>query len=52
MLYMEKDRLHKGNKFEISAPTQNDKSELCEESYSVSDVQDYFQYIIKEYEKL
>ena len=52
MLYMEKDKLHKGNKFEISAPTQNDKFELYERSYSVSDIEDYFEYIIKEHEKL
>ena len=35
------------NKFKISAPTWNDKFELPEESYFVSDIQDYFQYIQK-----
>ena len=30
------------NKFKISAPTWNDKSELPYESYSVADIQDYF----------
>ena len=49
MLYMEKN---KGNKSEISAPKQNDKFELDERSYSVTDIQDYFEYIIKEHEKL
>ena len=33
------------NKFKISAPTQNDKFKLLDESYSISDIQDYFQYI-------
>ena len=34
------------NKFEISAPTWNDKFELPDESYSVSDIQDCFEYIL------
>ena len=35
-----------GNKkFKISAPTSNDKFELSDGSYSVSDIQDYFEYI-------
>ena len=33
------------NKFKISAPTWNDKSELPDGSYSVSDIQDHFEYI-------
>ena len=33
------------NKFEISAPTWNYKFELPDGSYSVSDIQDYFEYI-------
>ena len=33
------------NKFKISAPTWNDKSELLNDSYSVSDIQDYCEYI-------
>ena len=40
----------KNNKFEISAPTQIYKFELSNGSYSVSDVQDYYEYIIKKYE--
>ena len=34
------------NKFEISAPTWNDKFELLDRSYSVSDIQIYFEYKI------
>ena len=36
---------YKNNKFKISAPTWNDKFELSDGSYSVSDIQDYFEYI-------
>ena len=35
------------SKFKISAPTWNDKFELPDGSYSVSDIQDYFEYILK-----
>ena len=35
------------NKFKISAPTWNDKFELPDGLYSVSDTQDYFEYILK-----
>ena len=35
------------NKFIISAPTWNDKFELLDGSYPVSDIQDYFEYILK-----
>ena len=35
------------NKFKISAPTWNDEFELPDGSYSVSDIQDYFEYILK-----
>ena len=33
------------NKFNISVPTWNDKFVLPDGSYSVSDIQDYFEYI-------
>ena len=33
------------NKFNISEPTWNDKFELPDGPYSVSDIQDYFEYI-------
>ena len=32
------------NKFKTSAPTWNNKFELPDGSYSVSDIQDYFEY--------
>ena len=32
---------YNNNRFKISAPTQNDKFELPDGSYSVSDIQDY-----------
>ena len=35
------------NKFKISAPTQNEEFELPDGSYSVSDIQGYFEYILK-----
>ena len=38
---------YNNNKFEISAPTWNDKFELSDESCSVSDIQYYFEYILK-----
>ena len=38
---------YNNNKFKISAPTWNDKFELPDGSYSVSDIQDYFGYILK-----
>ena len=38
---------HNNNKFKISAPTWNYKYELPDGSYSVSDIQDYFEYILK-----
>ena len=38
---------YNNNKFKISAPTWNDKFELPDGSYSVSDIQDYFEYISK-----
>ena len=46
---MEKSE-YSNNKFKISAPTWND--ELPNESYSVSDRQNYFEYIIKKHETI
>ena len=40
---------YNNNKFKISAPTWNDKFELADASYSVSDIQDYFEYSLKMY---
>ena len=44
--------LYNNNKFKKSAPTWNDKFELPDEFYSVSDIQDYFEYILKNMEKI
>ena len=38
-------------KFKISVQTWNEEFELCDGSYSISDIQDYFEYIIKRMEK-
>ena len=38
---------YNSNKFKISAPTWNHKFELPDGSYSVSDIQHYFEYILK-----
>ena len=38
---------YNNNKFKISAPTLNEKFELPDGLYSVSDIQDYFEYICK-----
>ena len=40
---------YNNNKFKISAPTWKDKFELPDGSYSVSDIQDYFEYILKKH---
>ena len=40
---------YNNNKFKISAPTWNDKFDLPDGSYSVSDIQDYFEYILEKY---
>ena len=37
------------NKFKISTPTWNDKFELQDGLYSVSDIQDYYEYIFKKH---
>ena len=41
--------LYNNNKFKISAPTWNEEFELPDGPYSVSDIQDYFEYILKKY---
>ena len=38
---------YNNNKLKISASTWNSKFELPDESYSVSDIQNYFEYILK-----
>ena len=42
-------KLHKNNKFKIPAPTWNKEFKLSEGLYSMSDIQDYFQYILKKH---
>ena len=37
------------NKFKISAPTWSDELELPDGLYSISDIQDYFEYILKKH---
>ena len=38
---------YNNNNFEISAPTWNDEFELPDGSYSISYIEDYFQYFLK-----
>ena len=38
---------YNNNIFKISAPTWNDEFKLPDGSYSISDIQDYFQYTFK-----
>ena len=46
-------KANKNNKFEIWAHAWNEKSDLPDGSYSVSDIEDYFEYIlIKHGEKI
>ena len=40
-------RSYNNNKFKISASRWNDKFELPDGSYFISDIQDYFEYIPK-----
>ena len=41
---------YNNNKFKISAPAWNDEFDLPDGLYSISDIQDYFEYIIKMHE--
>ena len=40
---------YNNNKFKISAPTWDEEFELPVGSYSISDIQDYFKYILKKH---
>ena len=40
---------YNNNKFKISTPTWNEEFTLPDGSYSVSDIQDYFEYILKKH---
>ena len=43
---------YNNNKFKISVPTWNDTFDLPDGSYSISDIQDYLEFIIKKHETL
>ena len=43
---------YNNNKFKISAPTWNDEFDLPDGSYSISHIQDDFEFIIKKHETL
>ena len=43
---------YNNNKCKISASIWNDEFDLPDGSYSVSDIQDYFEYIIKKHETI
>ena len=40
---------YNNNKFKISVPTWNEEFELPDGSYSISNIQDYFEYILKKH---
>ena len=40
---------YNNNKLKMSAPTSNDKFELPDGSYHLSDIQDYFEYILEKH---
>ena len=40
---------YKNNKFKISAPKWSDEFELPDGSYSISDIEDYFEYVLKKH---
>ena len=43
---------YSNNKFKISAQIWNDTFDLPDSSYSIADIQNYFEFIIKNYEAL
>ena len=49
-IYYTCKNIKKYKKFKISAPTWNDEFESPDGSYSVSDIQDCFKYILKKHE--
>ena len=40
---------YNNNKFKISAPTWNETFDLPDSSYSIDDIQDYFEFIMKKH---
>ena len=43
---------YNNNKFKISAPTWNDTFDLPDGSYSIANIQDYFEFVIKKHKTL
>ena len=43
---------YNNNEFKISAPTWNETFHLPDSSYSINDIQDYFEFVIKKHENL
>ena len=50
-IWKNKKKSYKNNKFKISVSTWNEELELPDGSYSISDIQDYFEYILKKHGK-
>ena len=50
-MYAQKNikKSYKNNKFKTSVPTKNKKLDLLDGLYSLSDIQDYFDYIFKKH---
>ena len=44
--------IYNNNKFKISAPTWNDRFDLPDGSYNISEIKDYIEYIIKKLERI
>ena len=42
---------YNNKKFEISAPTWSEEFKLPDGSYSISDIQDYFEYVLKKHKE-
>ena len=45
------EKSYKNNKFKISAPTWNEEFGLPDGSYFISDIQGYFEYILKKHRR-
>ena len=43
---------YNNNQYKISAPTWNDEFDLSDGSYSIAEIQDYFEFIIKKHDTL
>ena len=44
--------IYKNNKHKISTPTWSQKFDLPDGSYNITEIQDYFEYIIKKHETI